>query len=99
VTADQLPLQSRDEALGHRVVVGIGHRSYRRQKPWFFQLVSELHRRVLTILARVVDRPRSETAVVDDYVHGVQRTSSLMRWFAIDRLTTFVEKAFSSNER
>ena len=29
MTVDQLPLQGRDEALGHRVVVGVGHRSHR----------------------------------------------------------------------
>ena len=29
VSVDQLSLQGRDETLGHRIVVGIGHRSHR----------------------------------------------------------------------
>ena len=31
VAVDQLPLQGRDEARGHRVVVGVGHRAHRGQ--------------------------------------------------------------------
>lgn len=31
VAVAQLPLQGRDKALGHRVVVGVGHRAHRGQ--------------------------------------------------------------------
>ena len=54
---DQLPLQGGDEALGHRVVVGIGHGSHRRQKTRFSEPASELHRGVLAASIRVVDQP------------------------------------------
>ena len=56
VTVDQLPLQGRDEALGHRVVVGVGHRSHRGQKPRFFEAAAELNRGVLATPVGVVDQ-------------------------------------------
>src|SRR4051794_36784185 len=47
MAVDQLPLQGRDEALSHRVVVGIGHRAHRGQKTFLPEPASELNRGVL----------------------------------------------------
>src|SRR5215218_7751799 len=72
MAVDQLPLQSRDEALGHRVVVGVGHRSHRGQETLFSQAASELHRGVLATSIRVVDQASSGTAVVDSHIQSVE---------------------------
>src|SRR5215204_3488442 len=48
VTVDQLSFESGDEALGHRVVVGIRYRSHRREQACLSELAAELHRGVLT---------------------------------------------------
>ena len=47
VAVDQLSLQGRNETLGHRVVVGIGHRSHRGQKTFLSEPAAELHGGVL----------------------------------------------------
>jgi hypothetical protein len=69
-----LASESRDEALGHRVVVGVGHRSHRGQEFSFFQAATELHRSVLAASAvRVVNQPQSRrAAVVDRHVQRVK---------------------------
>src|SRR5215218_5094566 len=74
VAVDQLPLERANEALGHRVVVGIGHRSYRGQKALFPEPVPELqlHGGVLAAPIGVVNQPRRWPASVDGHVHGIE---------------------------
>ena len=56
VTVDQLSFESRDEALGHRVLVGVGHRARRGSESGFFEAATELNRGVLATPVGVVDQ-------------------------------------------
>ena len=77
MTVDQLPLQGRDEALGHRVVIGISHRPHRRQEPGFLRAGPELNGGVLAASVGVVDQSRRWPASVESHVQGVQNQISL----------------------
>src|SRR5215211_1966444 len=72
MTVDQLPLQGRDEALGHRVVVGIRYRSHRGQESGFFESATELNRGVLATSIRVMDQSGRWPASIDSHVHSVE---------------------------
>jgi hypothetical protein len=72
VAVDQLPLERGNEALGHRVVVGIGHRSHRGQKAFFPEPAPELHRGVLAAPIGVVNQRRRWPARVNGHVHGIE---------------------------
>src|SRR5215208_4286330 len=72
VAVDQLPLERGNEALGHRVVVGIGHRSHRGQKTLFPEPAPELHGGVLGAPIGVVNQPRRWPASVDGHVHSIE---------------------------
>src|ERR687893_277419 len=72
VAVDQLPLERGNEALGHRVVVGIGHRSHRGQKTLFPEPAPELQGGVLAAPIGVVNQPSRWPASVDGHVHGIE---------------------------
>src|SRR5215213_856420 len=72
MAVDQLPLQGRDEALGHRVVIGISYRSHRRQKTRLLEPTAELNRGVLATAVGMVDQPRRWPASVDSHVQSVE---------------------------
>src|SRR5215212_4311515 len=76
VAVDQLPLQGRDEALGHRVVVSVGYRSHRRQESCFFEAATELHRGVLATSVLVVNQPRLWPASIDRHVQRIEHEPS-----------------------
>src|SRR5919107_6447950 len=90
VAVDQLPFQGRDEALGHRVVVGIGHRAHRGQKTLFPEPAPELHGGVLAAPIGVVNQPRRWPASVDGLAFTASRTSSVLRLFAMDHPMTLL---------
>ena len=91
VVVDQLPLERGNEALGHRVVVGIGHRSPRGQKALFPEPAPELHRGVLAAPIGVVNQPSRWPASVDGLAFTASRTNSVLRLFAMDHRTTLLE--------
>ena len=72
VAVDQLPFESRDEALGHRVVVGVCNRSHRGQESGLFEAATELDRSVLATPVGVVDQSRLWPAGVDSHVEGIE---------------------------
>jgi hypothetical protein len=89
MTVDQLPLQGRDEAPGHAVVVGIRYRSYRGQESGFFEAATKLNRGALATSVWVVDQAGRWPASVDSLAFNASSTRSVLRLLAKDHPTTF----------
>jgi hypothetical protein len=98
--------QSRHEAFGHRVIAGIGHRFHRRKQSYLFsdailissQMLSAFDGCVLAAAIRMVDQPRSEIAIADCHVRGIE-DKPVFRRLALDHLATFLEKVSSPPSR
>jgi hypothetical protein len=88
---NQLPLEGRDEALGHRVVVGVYNRAHRGQKTFLLEPASELNRRVLAASVGVMDEPWLGPASVVRLAFKASTTSSVLRLLAMGQPTIFLE--------